>query len=70
MKLHILVEGPSEEAFLKEWLPRFLPRHPFIVITHQGKGRLSGDPKKEARRKAPWAARSTPSETSRISGKH
>jgi hypothetical protein len=41
MKLHILVEGSSEEAFLRGWLPRFLPAHSFSVITHQGKGRLS-----------------------------
>lgn len=44
MRLHILVEGPSEEAFLNAWLPRFLPsRHSFQIVTHQGKGRLSGD---------------------------
>jgi Domain of unknown function (DUF4276) len=41
MKLHILVEGPSEEAFLKEWMPRFLPSHQFKTIVHRGKGRLS-----------------------------
>jgi hypothetical protein len=44
MRLHILVEGPSEEAFLNAWLPRFLPnQHSFKIITHQGKGRLSRD---------------------------
>jgi hypothetical protein len=47
MRLHILVEGRAEEAFLKEWLPRFLPGHFFIIIPHQGKGRLSADPKKK-----------------------
>jgi len=44
MRLHILVEGPSEEAFLSEWLPRMLPSHPFLIIPHQGKGRLSAEP--------------------------
>lgn len=47
MRLHVLVEGRSEEAFIKEWLPRFLPAHSFIIIPHQGKGRLSADPKKK-----------------------
>ena len=47
MRLHILVEGRAEEAFLKQWLPRFLPEHSFIVIPHQGKGRLSANPKKK-----------------------
>ena len=42
MRLHILVEGPSEEAFLNEWMPRFLPsHHQFKAIVHRGKGRLS-----------------------------
>src|SRR5207245_5650551 len=47
MKLHILVEGRAEEAFLKGWLPRLVPAHSFIIIPHEGKGRLSGDPKKK-----------------------
>lgn len=47
MRLHVLVEGPSEEAFLKEWLPRFLPGHSFIIIRHEGKGRLSHKPHKK-----------------------
>ena len=48
MKLHILVEGPADEAFLKAWLPRFLPNaHSFVIIPHQGKGRLSTDPKRK-----------------------
>jgi len=46
MRLHILVEGRAEEAFLKGWLPRFVPAHSFSIITHQGKGRLSGNPEK------------------------
>ena len=46
MRLHILVEGQADEAFLKEWLPKLIPRHPFVVIPHQGKGRLSAEPKK------------------------
>jgi hypothetical protein len=44
--LHVLVEGPSEEALAQGWLPRLLPRHAFTLIRHRGKGRLSGDPLK------------------------
>jgi hypothetical protein len=44
MKLHVLVEGDSEEALLNRWLPRFLPPgHSFVVIRHRGKGKLSRD---------------------------
>lgn len=32
MKLYILVEGKSEEAFLENWLPRFIPQHGFQII--------------------------------------
>lgn len=46
MRLHVLVEGPSEEALVRGWLPRFLPRHAFTLIRHRGKGRLPGDPLK------------------------
>jgi len=45
LRLHVLVEGPSEAALLNGWLPRFLPpQHTFKVIQHRGKGRLPGDP--------------------------
>lgn len=45
MRLHVLVEGESEEALMRGWLPRFLPpRHSFVVIRHRGKGRLPRDP--------------------------
>lgn len=44
MRLHILVEGPSEAAFLRRWFPRFLPQHALTVIQHRGKGRLSAQP--------------------------
>lgn len=47
MRLHILVEGRAEEVFLRQWLPRLLPAHSFIVLPHQGKGRLAADPKKK-----------------------
>lgn len=48
MRVHILVEGPSEKAFLEVWLPRFLPsRHSFKIIPHRGKGRIPGDPSKK-----------------------
>jgi hypothetical protein len=46
MKVHVLVEGPSERALLDAWLPRFLPNHRAQVHPHQGKGRLSTDPGK------------------------
>lgn len=46
MRLHILVEGRAEEAFLKGWLPRLLPAHSFIIIPHQGKGSLPVNPKR------------------------
>ncbi len=43
MRLHVLVEGSSEEALLVEWLPRLLPAHKFVIIKHRGKGTLPGD---------------------------
>ena len=43
MRLHFLVEGPSEEAFLRQWLPRFIGAHTFNIIVHQGKGKLPDD---------------------------
>jgi hypothetical protein len=39
----VLVEGPSEEALVRGWLPRLLPRHAFTLIRHRGKGKLPGD---------------------------
>lgn len=44
MRIHVLVEGPSEVALLGPWLKRFQPRHTHIVIPHQGKGSLPGNP--------------------------
>jgi hypothetical protein len=44
LRLHVLVEGPSEAAFLRGWFPRFLPSHALTVIQHRGKGRLPGEP--------------------------
>lgn len=44
MRLHILVEGPSDEAFLTPWLPKLLgPAHTFKILVHQGKGKLPDD---------------------------
>jgi hypothetical protein len=43
VRLHVLVEGPSEEALAQGWLRRLLPRHIFTVIRHRGKGKLPGD---------------------------
>lgn len=40
MTIHILVEGPSERAWLESWVPRLLRDVPFKVHPHQGKGRL------------------------------
>lgn len=48
MRIHFLVEGPSEKAFLEKWLPRFLPpHHAYRIIPHRGKGKLPGDPSKK-----------------------
>ncbi len=45
MRLHILVEGASEQALLEAWLPRFLPpQHSYKIIPHRGKGRLPKRP--------------------------
>lgn len=43
MTLHLLVEGPSERAFLEPWLQRLLPGVPVKVHPHQGKGALPDD---------------------------
>jgi hypothetical protein len=43
MTLHILVEGPSERAFLEPWAARLLHGHPVRVHPHQGKGKLPTD---------------------------
>jgi hypothetical protein len=48
MRIHFLVEGPSEKVFLEHWLPRFLPpQHSFKIIPHRGKGKIPGDPSKK-----------------------
>lgn len=44
MRIHVLVEGAADKAFLDAWLPRFLPKHQFVVHPHQGKGRLPAAP--------------------------
>lgn len=44
MRLHVLVEGPSDVALLEAWLPRALPRHSFKVYPHEGRGNLPADP--------------------------
>lgn len=43
MRLHYLVEGPSEAALLETWLPRALPDHVHEVYPHEGKGSLPDD---------------------------
>ena len=48
MRIHFLVEGLSEQAFLERWIPRFLPpQHSFKIIPHRGKGKIPGDPSKK-----------------------
>ncbi len=42
MKLHFLVEGPADAAFLERLLPRLIPRHRWQVYPHEGRGRLPG----------------------------
>jgi len=44
MKVRVLVEGPSEEAFLARWLRRYMPGHYFQIIPHQGKGKMPDPP--------------------------
>jgi hypothetical protein len=44
LRLHVLVEGPSEAAFLRGWFPRLLPQHALSVVQHRGKGRLPARP--------------------------
>ncbi|MEO8844309.1 MAG: DUF4276 family protein [Kofleriaceae bacterium] len=43
MKVHVLVEGSSERAFIDRWAPRAFPGHQFVVHPHQGKGTLPRD---------------------------
>ena len=40
MTIHVLVEGPSERAFLEPWSRRLLKGYPVKVHPHQGKGAL------------------------------
>ena len=35
MKLHFLVEGPSEQQLLEALLPRLIPNHLFQVYAHR-----------------------------------
>ena len=44
MRIHVLVEGPSETALLRPWLKRFQPGHSHHIVEHQGKGSLPKDP--------------------------
>ena len=44
MTIHVLVEGPSERAFLERWSPRALRDQAVKVHPHQGKGQLPADP--------------------------
>jgi hypothetical protein len=43
VKIHALVEGPSERAFLEPWARRLLRAHEIVVYPHQGKGTLPAD---------------------------
>lgn len=44
MRVHILVEGPADEALLKVWAQRVVPGHRIRVITHEGIGRSTNNP--------------------------
>lgn len=44
MTVHLLVEGPSERAFLEPWVNKVLKNTAFRVHPHQGKGSLPTDP--------------------------
>jgi len=44
MKIHVLVEGPSEKAFMDRWAPRTFKGHQFVIHPHQGKGTLPKNP--------------------------
>jgi hypothetical protein len=44
MKIHVLVEGPSEADWIAPWAKRFVPRHYVQVHPHEGKGRLLEGP--------------------------
>lgn len=44
MRIRVLVEGPSEEAFSSRWLRRYMPGHYFQIVPHQGKGRMPDPP--------------------------
>jgi len=46
MKVHVLVEGPTELAFFDLWLPRAFAGHEFVTHPHQGKGSLPRHPEK------------------------
>lgn len=43
MRIHYLVEGPSEAALLNPWLRRALPGHAHSVYPHEGKGNIPDD---------------------------
>jgi hypothetical protein len=43
VRLHVLVEGPSEQAFMSRWARRLLRDHSVKVYPHQGKGTLPTD---------------------------
>jgi hypothetical protein len=44
VKVHVLVEGRSEQIFLERWAPRAFRHHEFVVHPHQGKGSLPRAP--------------------------
>ena len=44
MKIHILVEGPSERAFLEPWIRRLRLECAVRIHPHEGKGALPDDP--------------------------
>ena len=44
MKIHVLVEGKSEQILNDRWGQRAFPKHEVVSHAHQGKGRIPTDP--------------------------
>ncbi|MCU0863425.1 MAG: DUF4276 family protein [Planctomycetes bacterium] len=44
MRIHVLVEGKSEEILISKWGPRALPNHQVVPHAHQGKGDIPANP--------------------------
>lgn len=47
MRLHVLVEGAADAAFVNAWCARCVPQHDVKVHPHQGKGHLPTNPEQQ-----------------------